>query len=74
VLWTAAITAGDIVLIVVGCVMIVLGVRGPPGMNRLPSRPGVAGTWRHGVLVLGAIFYAITVPTLGVLVLYRGLV
>ena len=64
----AAIGPSDVVLIVLGMVMIVMGVRGPPGMKRALSRRNVIGTWRHGALVFGAL-----VPTMGVLVLYLGL-
>jgi len=69
----ATITAGDIVLMVLGGVLVVAGVRGPPGMKRLLRRHGIVGTWRHGALAFGALIYAIVVPTLGVMILYLGL-
>ena len=70
----AAIGPGDIALIVLGLVMIVMGVRGPPGIKRALRRQDVVGTWRHGALVFGALIYAITVPTMGVLILYLGII
>ncbi len=69
----AAVGPGDIVLIVLGAVMIVMGVRGPPGIKRALRHHKVVGTWRHGALVFGALLYAITVPTMGVLILYLGI-
>jgi hypothetical protein len=69
----ASVTAGDIVLMILGGMLIIAGVRGPPGMKRLLRRHGIVGTWRHGALVFGALIYAIVVPTLGVMILYLGL-
>jgi hypothetical protein len=68
-----AMSVGDIILLVLGGVMIIFGVRGPPGMRRLMQRNDIVGTWRHGALVFGALMYSITVPTLGVLILYAGI-
>ena len=67
---SAAISPGDVALVVLGIVLIVAGVRGPPGLQRLLRRPGISGTWRHGALVFAALFYAVTVPVIGVLILY----
>ena len=53
--------------------MIVVGVRGPPGIKRAVRHRSVVGTWLHGALVLGALLYAITVPTIGVLIVYLGI-
>jgi hypothetical protein len=69
----AAVGIGDVVVMVLGAVMVVFGVRGPPGYRRVMTRPNVLGTWRHGALVALALIYSIFVPTLGVVIFVEGL-
>jgi hypothetical protein len=61
-------STADGIQLVAGLVVVVLGVRGLPGVRSMVRRKTIAHTWKHGALVAAALLYAIVVPSVGAVI------